>query len=100
MLYFYGIHILFSLFYYIFLTWFLINPCLNILTVRLESLSAKPDPIDWSFYKQHVSKPGFVEAFEKSVGETVQAIPVQVCTVIFCSAISTEFSLCIYSLRE
>ncbi|XP_028395564.1 ATP synthase subunit d, mitochondrial-like [Dendronephthya gigantea] len=33
---------------------------------RLESLSAKPDPIDWAFYKQHVSKPGFVEAFEKS----------------------------------
>ena len=37
------------------------------LSVRLESLSAKPDPIDWAFYKQHVSKPGLVEAFEKSV---------------------------------
>ena len=33
---------------------------------RLESLSAKPDPINWAFYKQHISKPGLVEAFEKS----------------------------------
>ncbi|CAB4002843.1 ATP synthase subunit d, mitochondrial [Paramuricea clavata] len=35
-------------------------------TVRLESLSAQPDAIDWAFYKQHVSKPGLVDAFEKS----------------------------------
>ena len=34
---------------------------------RLETLSAKPDAIDWIFYKQHVSKVGFVEMFEKSV---------------------------------
>lgn len=34
---------------------------------RLETLSAKPDALDWSFYKQHISKPGFVEMFEKSV---------------------------------
>ena len=34
---------------------------------RLETFTEKPEPIDWEFYKQHVAKPGFVEAFEKAV---------------------------------
>ncbi|XP_046855551.1 ATP synthase subunit d, mitochondrial-like [Xenia sp. Carnegie-2017] len=33
---------------------------------RLETFTEKPEPIDWEFYKQHVAKPGFVEAFEKA----------------------------------
>ena len=33
----------------------------------LDSVAAKPEPIDWDFYSKNVSKPGMVEAFRKAV---------------------------------
>jgi len=33
----------------------------------LDSISAKPEPINWDFYAKNISKPGMVEAFRKAV---------------------------------
>ncbi|XP_020609386.1 ATP synthase subunit d, mitochondrial-like [Orbicella faveolata] len=32
----------------------------------LDSISAKPEPINWDFYAKNISKPGMVEAFRKA----------------------------------
>ena len=52
-------------------------------TVRLETLSAQPDAINWEFYKKHISKPGFVEAFEKSVSKDLKVCIVTLFLVHF-----------------
>lgn len=33
----------------------------------LDSVAAKPEPINWDFYTKNISKPGMVEAFKKAV---------------------------------
>lgn len=32
---------------------------------RMNAYPEQPQPIDWSFYKSNIAKPGFVEEFEK-----------------------------------
>ncbi|KXJ26547.1 ATP synthase subunit d, mitochondrial [Exaiptasia diaphana] len=36
------------------------------LKTSLDSVSAKPEPIDWEFYAKNISKPGLVSSFQKA----------------------------------
>lgn len=33
----------------------------------MSAYPASPDPIDWEYYKDKISKPGFVDSFKKQV---------------------------------
>lgn len=37
------------------------------LYLSLDSVSAKPEAIDWEFYSKNISKPGLVSSFQKAV---------------------------------
>lgn len=41
-------------------------------TPSLDSISAKPEPINWDFYAKNISKPGMVEAFRKAVSWNIK----------------------------